>query len=99
MILPGRNLAPYDWGGASHHTPKHGAMVLTMRPGARPMIDPSYKCHAPTNPSVRRLTTAKLGAFGIVSANRDLTYVFSRCHYSRSLKCCLHRIEVSVMEL
>ena len=39
--------ALYDWAVPSHHTPKHGATMLTTIPGARPMIDNSG----------RRLTT------------------------------------------
>ena len=33
--------ALYDWAVPSHHTPKHGATMLTTIPGARPMIDNS----------------------------------------------------------
>ena len=39
--------ALYDWAVPSHHTPKHGATMLTTIPGAMPMIDNSG----------RRLTT------------------------------------------
>ena len=39
--------ALYDWAVPSHHTPKHGATMLSTIPGARPMIDNSG----------RRLTT------------------------------------------
>ena len=39
--------ALYDWAVPSHHTPKHGATMLTTIPGAWPMIDNSG----------RRLTT------------------------------------------
>ena len=35
----GRNL---DWGVPSHHNTTNGATMLTTRPGAQPMIDPSY---------------------------------------------------------
>ena len=44
--------APYNRGVPSHHTPKHGATMLTTKPGAWPMLEPSYEHHASTNSSV-----------------------------------------------
>ena len=48
------------WGSAISPHPKHGATTLTTKPGAWPMLEPSYGCHASTNSSVGRLNEHSL---------------------------------------
>ena len=57
--------ALYDWAVPSHHTPKHGATMLTTIPGARPMIDNSG----------RRLTTIN----NTMSCLHVMTSSFTKC--------------------
>ena len=57
--------ALYDLAVPSHHTPKHGATMLTTILGARPMIDNSG----------RRLTTIN----NTMSCSNDDDLIFSLC--------------------
>ena len=57
--------ALYDWAVPSHHTPKHGATMLTTIPGAWPMIDNSG----------RRLITIN----NTMSCLHVMTSTFTKC--------------------
>ena len=57
--------ALYDWAVPSHHTPKHGATMLTTIPGAWPMIDNSG----------RRLTSIN----NTMSCSNDDDLIFYLC--------------------
>ena len=60
--------ALYNWAVPSHHTPKHGATMLTTIPGAWPMIDNSR----------RRLTTIN-NTMSMSSCNNDNGLIFYLC--------------------